>query len=366
MGAVWSALLVGGGLAGAFFIWLLRGDSGDQDAGPGEERELLPADAAPAAPGGDGGGNSGDPLDPKPKQVVQLREQRDDWNVQKTAGEHHQESNGCLVSESKSSSLEGPTWKPQNNSTQDFDCLRPGEQVYSTQMLKTEFPRSTNHSEVLNSESLEPSRPTDLLKGQETSSQPAVHSSEKFPSENSSTDEPEAQVKALQVESSALADHEDWEMVPRHSVWRDAGKGKTSEPSHSGVSVLELDCGGDALWDAKGQEAPLKTKRVAAVSPVSQQVSVQFQVHYVTTSDASLVAVTGDHETLGGWHSYIPLQCGKDWFWSTSVPLPADTALKWKFVVVENGSIVRWEECSNRILETGHEDVVVYKWWGCH
>ncbi|XP_007495811.1 starch-binding domain-containing protein 1 isoform X2 [Monodelphis domestica] len=351
MGAVWSALLVGGGLAGALFIWLLRGDSGGQDAGP---RELLPAERAPAARGGDGGGNSGDPLDPKPKQVAQLREQKGDWNVQKTAGEHHQESNGCLVSESKSSSLEGPTWKPQNSSTQNLNCLRPGEQVYSSQMLKMEFPNSMNHSEVLNSESLEPSLPT------------AVHSSGKFPSDNSFMDKPEEQVRALQVESSALADHEHWEMVPRHSLWRDADKGKTSEPSHSGVSILEpqkLDYGGDTLKDAKGQEVQLKTKRVAAVS---QQVNVQFQVHYVTMSDASLVAVTGDHETLGGWHSYIPLQCGKDWFWSRSVPLPIDTTLKWKFVVVENGSIIRWEECCNRILETGHEDKIVYKWWGCH
>ena len=42
MGAVWSALLVGGGLAGALFIWLLRdkgkkGDAGqEQDATPGK------------------------------------------------------------------------------------------------------------------------------------------------------------------------------------------------------------------------------------------------------------------------------------------------------------------------------------------
>lgn len=41
MGAVWSALLVGGGLAGALLIWLLRdkgkkGDAEQKDATPGK------------------------------------------------------------------------------------------------------------------------------------------------------------------------------------------------------------------------------------------------------------------------------------------------------------------------------------------
>ncbi|XP_036619943.1 starch-binding domain-containing protein 1 [Trichosurus vulpecula] len=378
MGAVISALLVGGGLAGALFVWLLRGDSGDQNAGTGEERELSPEEAAAAAPrgnGGDGGGDGGDPLGPKHEQVAQLREQGDEWNVKKAAGEHHQESNGRLVSESKSSDLEGPTWKPQNISTQDLGCLRSGEQLYSTQLQGIEsltlpgLTNSGNYSEILGSESPEHSRP-DPLKGQESSSQPVVYSSGKFPSDNLLVDKHEERLKTRQVAGPDLVDHE---MMPKHSVRRDADKG--SEPSHAGVSVLELqtsspnqrlDHGRDSLKDAKGQEIHLKTKRVAAVFPLSQQVNVQFQVHYVTMSEATVVAVTGDHETLGSWHSYIPLQCGKDWLWSTSVPLPMDTALKWKFVIVENGSIVRWEECSNRLLETGHEDIIIHKWWGCH
>ncbi|XP_051820353.1 starch-binding domain-containing protein 1 [Antechinus flavipes] len=374
MGAVISALLVGGGLAGALFVWLLRGHSGDQDAGTEEERKLSPEEVAAAAlkrDGGNGGGDGGDPFCPKHEQVTQLGEQREDRNVKKAAGEHHQESNGCLVSESKSSDLEGPTWKTQNSSTQDFDCLRSGEQPFSTQLLGTEsltlsgLTNSVNYLEVLSRESPESSHPSDPLKGQET----AVCSTGKFPS-----DKHEEELKTLQMEGPDLVDHEDWEMVPKHSVWRDASKGKSSEPSHAGVSVFEcrtsspnqgLDYGRDSK-DAQGQEVHLKTKRVAAVSPLSQQVSVQFQVHYITTSDAAVVAVTGDHESLGSWHNYIPLQCGKDWFWSRSVPLPMDMALKWKFVIVENGSIVRWEECSNRFLETGNEDMVVHKWWGCH
>lgn len=345
MGAVISALLVGGGLAGALFVWLLRGDPGNQDAGTGEGRELSPGEAVAVAPSGDGGGDGGDPLCPKHEQVAQLREQRGDWNVKKTAEEHHQESNGRLVSESKSSDLEGPTWKPQNISTQDFDCLRPGEQLHSTQLLGTEsltlptLTNSVNYSEVLSNESPEPSQP----KGQ--------------------------------VSGPDLVDHEDWERVTTHSVWRDADKGKSSESSHAGVSALELqtsssnqrlDYGRDSIKDAKGQEIHLKTKRVAAVFPLSQQVNVQFRVHYITMSDATVVAVTGDHETLGSWHNYIPLQCDKDWFWSTTVPLPMDTALMWKFVIVEHGSVVRWEECSNRLLEIGHEDTIVHKWWGYH
>ncbi|XP_020844094.1 starch-binding domain-containing protein 1 isoform X2 [Phascolarctos cinereus] len=285
--------------------------------------------------------------------------------------EHHQESNGRLVSESK----------PKNISTQDIDSLRPGEQLYPEQSLGTEsltpsgLPNSVNYSEVVSSESPEPSRAADALKGQEAFSQTAVCSSGKFSSDSLLVDKHEEQLKTRQAAGTDLVDHEEWEMVSEHSVWRDAGKGKSSEPSRTGASVPELqmsspnqglDHGRDSLKDAKGQEINLKTKRVAAVFPLSQQVNVQFKVHYVTMSDTTIVAVTGDHEILGSWHGYIPLQCGKDWFWSRSVPLPMDTALKWKFVIVENGSIVRWEECSNRLLETGHEDAIVHKWWGCH
>lgn len=55
MGAVWSALLVGGGLAGALFVWLLR-DSGKE--GNAEQRKDAPPREA-VAPGGDQGGGRG-------------------------------------------------------------------------------------------------------------------------------------------------------------------------------------------------------------------------------------------------------------------------------------------------------------------
>lgn len=62
MGAVWSALLVGGGLAGALFVWLLR-DTGKE--GDAEQRKDAPSGEA-AAPGGDQGGGGG--LSPGPSR----------------------------------------------------------------------------------------------------------------------------------------------------------------------------------------------------------------------------------------------------------------------------------------------------------
>lgn len=61
MGTVWSALLVGGGLAGALLVWLLRDGPGepgkDADA---EQQENTPLGEA-AAPEGDQGGGGGGP-----------------------------------------------------------------------------------------------------------------------------------------------------------------------------------------------------------------------------------------------------------------------------------------------------------------
>ncbi|EDL88644.1 similar to genethonin 1, isoform CRA_a, partial [Rattus norvegicus] len=66
MGAVWSALLVGGGLAGALILWLLRGDSGapGKDGGAEPLKDAPPGEAA-APGGGPGGGGSGG-LSPEP------------------------------------------------------------------------------------------------------------------------------------------------------------------------------------------------------------------------------------------------------------------------------------------------------------
>ncbi|XP_053111406.1 starch-binding domain-containing protein 1 [Hemicordylus capensis] len=147
-----------------------------------------------------------------------------------------------------------------------------------------------------------------------------------------------------QLQHSSV-DHEEWEMVPEHSAWGD-GVGKSSAE--------------DASKDLE------QAKRVAAVSPMPQTVHVTFRVHYITHSEAQLVAITGDHECLGQWHHYVPLRCDKEGFWSDSVVLPVDTRVEWKFIVVENGKVRRWEECDNRTLMTEHEDRVAHKWWGYH
>nr|XP_056711763.1 starch-binding domain-containing protein 1 [Euleptes europaea] len=142
-------------------------------------------------------------------------------------------------------------------------------------------------------------------------------------------------------------DHEEWEIVPEHSAWGDANRSSSPE-------------------DASGNRDPEQAKRVAAVSPMPQTVHVTFRVHYITYSETRLIAVTGDHECLGQWQHYVPLRCDKDGFWSDSVVLPVDTRVEWKFIVVENGKVRRWEECDNRTLLTEHEDRVVHKWWGFH
>ncbi|XP_064415874.1 starch-binding domain-containing protein 1-like [Latimeria chalumnae] len=96
----------------------------------------------------------------------------------------------------------------------------------------------------------------------------------------------------------------------------------------------------------------------------TQNANVSFKVHYVTPSDNHLVAVTGSHEALGKWEEFHTLKPNSDGSWSDSVQLPKDARIEWKFVVVENGKILRWEECCNRLLETNHEDIKVYHTWG--
>lgn len=143
---------------------------------------------------------------------------------------------------------------------------------------------------------------------------------------------------------SSVVDHRAWELVPPQSSWGDASR-------NSGVD------------DVGSKDLDL-AKRVVAVSPMPQAVHMTFRVHYITHSEAQLIAVTGDHECLGQWHHFVPLRCDKNGFWSDSVALPVDTKVEWKFVVVENGKIRRWEECENRTLVTEHEDRVAHKWWG--
>ncbi|KAM3938480.1 starch-binding domain-containing protein 1 [Leptodactylus fuscus] len=107
-----------------------------------------------------------------------------------------------------------------------------------------------------------------------------------------------------------------------------------------------------------------KTRKVATIQPMLQNVNFVFKVHYITQSDSQIIAITGDHEKLGKWETYVPLTSGNGGFWSRTVTLPSDTNLAWKFVMVENGKIKRWEECNNRFLKTAHEDLEAQLWWG--
>ncbi|KAE8631224.1 hypothetical protein XENTR_v10001113 [Xenopus tropicalis] len=138
--------------------------------------------------------------------------------------------------------------------------------------------------------------------------------------------------------------------------------GEKCEPLHSPEKIELVSA---TMSDVKLPNTDhTKIKRVAAVQPMPHNIKVDFKVHYITHSETQWLAVTGNHEKLGGWETFVPLKSEKDGFWSHSVILPADTIVEWKFVMVENGKIKRWEECSNRSLTTGHDDVEVHEWWG--
>ncbi|XP_024435112.2 starch-binding domain-containing protein 1 [Desmodus rotundus] len=355
MGAVWSALLVGGGLAGALFIWLLRDKGKKGDAG--QEQDATPGKAV-AAGGDPRDGSRPNPAPSTPELV--------------TKPEHLQESNGCLVSDTKGrGSMQDAAWRLQSPPGEhgDWDSARQHVPVGRFPDTESRAASATGYSRGC----CEPSRNEShescvgergVQKGQETPAKAAPCFAEKWPSSNLLMDRGKEEVSLARLDSQDSADQEDWEMVSRHSSWGDIGLGGSLEapmlnPNHG------TDYGKNTLVET-GQEVDVKAKREVAKTSESQQVSVRFQVHYITSAGVQFIAVTGDHERLGRWNTYIPLQYSKGGFWSRAVSLPADTVVEWKFVVVENGEVTRWEECSNRFLETGHEDKLVHKYWGIH
>lgn len=353
MGAVWSALLVGGGLAGALFVWLLRNTGKEGDAE--KEKDVSPGEAAAA--GGDEGARGGLSPGPSTQELV-------------TKPEYLQESNGCLVSEpSGPGNAHEAAWRLQSPSGEGGDCGSSREHVPSgwfpdkESLATSATGNSKSYSEVSRNESCESH--IRFHKRQDTPAKAAPYFVGKLPSSNLLIDRVKEEVSRAQLDSQDMADQEDWEMVSRHSSWGDIGlSGSPESPTLN--PNQGLDYGRSTLVEARSQEVDVKTKSVVAMSSESQQVSVRFQVHYITSTGVQFIAVTGDHERLGRWKSYIPLQYSKDGFWSRSVYLPADIMVEWKFVVVENGKVTRWEECSNRLLETGYEDKVVHKSWGIH
>lgn len=338
MGAVWSALLVGGGLAGALILWLLRGNSGapGKDGVAEPPQKGAPPGEAAAPGGGPGGGGSGS-LNPEPSDRELV-----------SKAEHLQESNGHLISESKDLGNLLEAQRLQNVGA-DWDNAREFVPVG-----KIPDTHSRANSEALRNQSPGSHvRERRLPKGQETAVKAAGSVAEKLPSSSLLMDG----AKAVRQDP---AGHEDWEVVSRHSSWGSVGLGGSLEASrlslNQGMDDSTSSLMGGRSWEGDG--------KVVSLEP--QQVSIQFQVHYTTSTDVQFIAVTGDHESLGGWNTYIPLHYCKDGLWSHSVFLPADTVVEWKFVLVENKKVTRWEECSNRHLETGHEDKVVRAWWGIH
>ncbi|ELW70495.1 Starch-binding domain-containing protein 1 [Tupaia chinensis] len=267
--------------------------------------------------------------------------------------EHLQGHNGHLISETKGrGNLQEAAWRLQSPGE---DCDSTREHAPSEALAASEAGHTRDSSEVPKNERL---GGWGFQKGREMLSKAAACLVEKLPSSNLLMNRDKGEASLAQPGSPDRAEQDGWEMVSRHSSWGDVSLGGSLEASVLSLSQ-EMDHGRHTLVEARGWEGHGK-----AMSSGSQRVRVRFQVHYVPSADGQLVAVTGNHESLGRWKTCIPLQHGKDGFWSRSVLLPADAVMEWKFVLVENGKVIRWEECSNRFLETGREDKVVHKWWG--
>ncbi|TNN78940.1 Starch-binding domain-containing protein 1 [Liparis tanakae] len=100
------------------------------------------------------------------------------------------------------------------------------------------------------------------------------------------------------------------------------------------------------------------------VQPTARNVDVTFSVHYVTQSPYQTVGVMGNQQALGNWKGFVPLENTVDGHWAAVVSLPAESHVEWKFVVVDKGEVCRWEECGNRLLDTGYGDeLLVQKCW---
>ncbi|KAK9532902.1 hypothetical protein VZT92_010264 [Zoarces viviparus] len=103
---------------------------------------------------------------------------------------------------------------------------------------------------------------------------------------------------------------------------------------------------------------------VQNAQPMPQNVNVTFRVHYFTHTPYQTVAVTGNQRELGNWKGFVLLERAKDGHWATTVNLPAESHVEWKFVVVDKGEVCRWEECGNRLLDTATGDeLLVHKCW---
>ncbi|KAB5549132.1 hypothetical protein PHYPO_G00063790 [Pangasianodon hypophthalmus] len=122
----------------------------------------------------------------------------------------------------------------------------------------------------------------------------------------------------------------------------------------------------DTTTGVAKDEGDLLNKKVGTVLPMPQLVQVSFKVHYITHSPNQILAVTGNQQELGSWESFVPLRSVENGFWFCTISLPLDSQVEWKFILVEEGKIRRWEECENRYFAvTGQEEEIHFnKNWG--
>ncbi|XP_016062992.1 PREDICTED: starch-binding domain-containing protein 1 [Miniopterus natalensis] len=287
---------------------------------------------------------------------------------EKRNSEHHlQESNGCLVSETKGpGTVQDAAWRPRSPGERgDRDSARPpapvGRSPDTESAATPPSSYSRGHAEPSGNDSHEPrTGEWGCQAGRGTPAEAAPRFAEKLP-----LDRGEEEVSLAQLDRQDSTDQEGWEVVSRHSSWGEVGLGGSLEAPPLSPSQ-GTNCGRNTVAEARGQELDVKTEGAVAVAAEPQQVRVRFQVHYITRTGAQLLAVTGDHERLGRWAAHVPLRRSRQGLWARSVSLPAGALVQWKFVVVENGRVTRWEECSNRLLATGREDQLVHKCWGVH
>uniref|UniRef100_A0A8C8RPD9 Starch-binding domain-containing protein 1 n=1 Tax=Pelusios castaneus TaxID=367368 RepID=A0A8C8RPD9_9SAUR len=330
-GGLWTALLMG--LLAALLAWFWYGRGGEEPPAEPEQR----------------GGTEQPAGEPR------------------GAAEPLLENSDCVLSETTASVLASPqesienlatTPRGEHVSSQSDDA--PGECPETESLVKEPSTPLMNYSEFLRSETIGSSpAESEVLKLPEGEALCWDTLAGASPSSGVHKDKTEQPAQTLEYQD--LVDHEDWEVVPEHSACGDASKNNSAVNADASDSQNNKE-----LELADFLEADSKAKRVAAVPPMPQNIHVNFRVHYITHNDAQLIAVTGDHECLGEWHNYIPLKCDKDGFWSDTIILPADTKIEWKFILVENRKVTRWEECNNRTLMTEHEDGTAHQWWGYH
>ncbi|CAB1319094.1 unnamed protein product, partial [Coregonus sp. 'balchen'] len=156
------------------------------------------------------------------------------------------------------------------------------------------------------------------------------------------SDSPWVRISHSSIDCSAEAEHHPTETHHNSDDPTVADATTSKEVKETGTTPVSLD--GDLH----------RKKKMAALLPIkSKTVRVRFCVHYRTQSPWQELAVTGNLPELGSWTGFVPLERAQDGFWASWVALPAERQVEWKFVLVEDGEILHWEENGNRLLETG-------------